>query len=125
MNYIGNIVEESLSDKSILKKLKILKTRIVQVTERRHTPWIAQWTIHNMSIPEEDGDEMAELLSWSIDPTHPQWYIAYKNESFHFIVFNGQVFKVDISDPEQYRDAVDYGLGIGIPEDQLNFAQAI
>jgi uncharacterized phage-associated protein len=121
MNYIGTIVEESLSDKSILKELTILKTNVIRVTSRQQTPWLTQWTVHNFSIPKERADTIAELLSWSIDPTHPQWYVAFKNEVFHYIVFNGQVFKIDVTHPEQYDEAVNYGIGIGIPEGFLHF----
>lgn len=121
MNYRGTIIEESLGDTSILKKVKIISTSIEKVTPKHKTPWVKQWTLHTVEIPEKKGDEMAELLSWSFDPTHPQWYIDYKNNRYHFIIYNGQIFKIDLTKPEQYKDARDYGVSIGIPEHQVNF----
>ena len=122
MNYKGVIIEESLGDKKILKKVKILHTKVEKITLHHKTPWVVQWTLHMIEISEKKADDFAEIFSQSFDPTHPQWYIDYKNDHYHFIIFNGQVFKVDLSKPEQYKDARDYGISIGIPEHQLDFA---
>ncbi len=122
MNYQGVIIEESLGDKSVLKKLKILKTKVEKVTSKHQTPWIKRWTLHTVEILEEKANEIAEILKWSFDPSHPQWYVDYKNDEFHFIVFNGEIFKVDLSNPILYKDAREYGISIGIPEYQVKFA---
>lgn len=122
MNYKGVIIEESLGDLSVLKKVKIISTSIEKVTSRHNTPWVKQWTLHKIEIPEKKADDIAELISWSFDPSHPQWYIDYKNSRYHFIIFNGQIFKVDLENPGQYKDARDYGISIGIPEYQLDFS---
>ena len=122
MNYKGVIIEESLGDLSILKKVKIVSTSVEKVTSKHNTPWVKQWTLHTIEIPEKKGDKFAEACSWTFDPTHPQWYIDYKNNLFHFIIFNGQIFKVDISKPEQYKEVADYGISIGIPIHQLVFS---
>lgn len=121
MNYKGVIIEESLGDLSVLKKTKIISTSVEKVTPKHNTPWVKQWTLHTVEIPEKKGDEFGEMCSWAFDPTHPQWYVDYKNDRYHFIIFNGQVFKVDISKPEQYKDVTDYGISIGIPEYQVKF----
>jgi len=39
-NYTGIIIEESLEDKSILKKIKIVKTKIELVNKNHKTPWV-------------------------------------------------------------------------------------
>lgn len=122
MNYKGVIIEESLGDKKVLKKVKILHTKVEKITSHHKTPWVVQWTLHTVEIPKKKADELAELFCQSFDPTHPQWYIDYKNDRYHFIIFNGQIFKVDLANPEQYKDARDYGISIGIPEHQLDFA---
>ncbi len=122
MNYQGVIIEESLGDKSVLKKLKILETKVEKVSLKHRTPWIKQWTLHTVEIPEEKADEIAEVLKWSFDTSHPQWYIDFKNDQFHFIVYNGEIFKVDLSNPILYKDARDYGISIGIPDYQVDFA---
>lgn len=123
MNYRGVIIEESLGlDKSILKKVKIVSTKVEKVTPKHNTPWVKQWTLHTVEIAEKKADEVAELMSWSFDPSHPQWYADFKNDTFHYIIFNGQQFKIELSDAAGYKDARDYGVGIGIPDYQLDFA---
>lgn len=122
MDYKGVIIEESLGNKAVLKKVKILGTKVENVIPKHKTPWLTQWTLHTVEIPEEKADEIAKIISESIDPSHPQWYADFKNDKFHFIVYNGQMFKVDLLNPALYKDAKEYGISIGIPEYQVDFA---
>ncbi len=46
-NYKGVIIEESLEDNSIIKRLKVLKTRVENVIDKHKTPWIKQWTLYS------------------------------------------------------------------------------
>ncbi|MEK6862555.1 MAG: hypothetical protein AABW57_00110, partial [Nanoarchaeota archaeon] len=66
-NFVGVIIEESLEKKDVLNKLKIVKTKIEQVNEKHKTPWIKQWTLHTIEIPENQADIIANELSKSID----------------------------------------------------------
>ena len=119
-NFIGVIIEESLEDKSILNRIKIIKTKIEQVTEKHKTPWINQWTLHTVEIPKNQAKTIAEELSKLLDSEH-DWYADFKNEKYHYIVFRNKVFKIDKTNKEQYNEAKDYGISIGIPEYQVNF----
>ena len=121
MNFRGTVIEESLGDKAVLKKVKILKTNVETVTKHHNTPWVAQWTLHTVEVAEKKADEIAEALIWSFDPSHPQWYADYKNDRMHYVVFNGQIFKIARGDEDGYKDAYDYGVSIGIPAAQLDF----
>lgn len=122
MNYKGVIIEESLDDKSVLTKLRILKMRVEQVTSDHKTPWLKQWTLHTVEIPEEQADQIAQEISQSFDKQHPDWYADYKNNQYHFIVYTDKVFKVDLKNPILYKSAKTHGLSLGIPEYQLDFA---
>lgn len=73
-------------------------------------------------IPEEKAEQVAEKLSQSFDKEHSSWYADYKNDKYHFIVFEGKPFKVDLANPIKYMDAKAYGISIGIPEYQVDFA---
>jgi hypothetical protein len=121
MNYKGVIIQESLQDSSLLKDVKILETKIESITLEHKTPWLKQWTLHAVEISEEKAEEVAEKLSHSFDKQHPVWYADYKNDKYHFIVFAGKSFKVDLSNPVLYKDAKAYGISIGIPEYQVDF----
>ncbi|MEK7587569.1 MAG: hypothetical protein AAB457_02010 [Patescibacteria group bacterium] len=122
MNYQGIIIAESLSDPSILQDVKILATKIEDITQKHQTPWLKQWTLHTIEIPEEKGDEFAQKVSRSFDNNHPVWYGDFKNDIYHFIIFSHRVFKVDLSNPGLYKEAKLYGISLGIPNYQLDFA---
>ncbi len=120
MNYIGTIIEESLSDKSILKKLKIIETKISPVTEKSQTPWVKQWTKQTVEIPADQADEVAQILSQVIEVSHKSsWYADFWNDITHYIVFRDRVFKIDRTSKDQYEEAYNFGLSVGIPSYQL------
>ena len=55
-NFTGVIIEESLENKDVLQKLKIIKTKVEEVTEEHKTPWVKQWTLHTVEILENQAD---------------------------------------------------------------------
>jgi len=123
MNYKGVIIEESLENKDALKGVVILSTKIEQVSEKHKTPWIKQWTLHTVEIAENEADEIAEKISKSLDSKH-SWYADFKNNEFHYVIFGNKVFKVDLSNPK-YKEAMKYGISLGIPWYQLDFSPEI
>ncbi len=122
MNYTGVIIEESLDNLDVLKELTILSTEVEPVTERKRTPWVKQWTLHTVEIPEGKADQVANKISQDLDKVH-SWYADYKNDEYHYIIYRGRIFKVDLSNPVLYRDAREYGISVGIPEYQVDFDQ--
>jgi len=75
-NFVGVIIKESLENKSILKKVKILSTENEKVTERHQTPWLSQWTLHTVEIPESKAKGIVEEISKSLDPKHSGSWVA-------------------------------------------------
>jgi len=124
MEYKGTIIEESLENKEVLTKVDIISTKIEKVTDEHQTPWINQWTLHSVIIPENQADFIAQELSKGLDSLH-NWYADFKNDTFHYIIFRNKVFKVDRSKKEQYDEIVKYGVSLGIPDYQLNFSPDI
>ena len=123
-NFNGIIIEESLENKDVLQKVKIIKTEIEEVTKEHKTPWVKQWTLHTVEILENQADEITEDLSKSLDPEH-SWYADFKNDDYHYVIFRNKVFKVDRSKPEQYSEVTKYGVSSGIPDYQLDFSPHI
>lgn len=121
MNYKGTIIEESLVDTTLLQEVKILETKVEPVTERHKTPWLTRWTLHSVEIPEEQAETFAQKVSKSFDQKHPNWYVDYKNNTYHFIVFSNKIFKVDLHNPLLYQEAKQYGISLGIPDYQMDF----
>lgn len=120
MDYKGVIIEESLENKDVLENVEILDTEIEKVTEEHETPWLSQWTLHTVKIPENQAERIAKTISISLDPDHGgSWYADFKNDTHHYIVFRNKIFYIDRKSKEQYDKAKRYGLSLGIPENQL------
>ena len=123
-NFIGVIIEESLGSKDILGDVKILSTKVEEDTEKHKTPWVKQWTLHTVEIPEDQADVVAEKLSKSLDSGH-SWYADFKNDKTHYIIFRGRIFKINRESKEQYDEATKYGISLGIPDYQVDFSSWI
>ena len=122
----GVIIEESLENPDVLKEVKILRTKVEPATEKHKTPWLKQWTLHTADIPEGRAWEIAEKISLAIDHKHKgSWYADFKNDATHYITFREKVFRIDRSRKEEYDEAVEYGLSLGIPAHQLDFSPDI
>jgi len=121
MKYTGIIIAESLKDKSIVDSLQVIKTKIETVTEKHRTPWVTQWTLHTVQIPEDEIDQVVEVISHSLETNHTDWYADFKNDRYHYIVFSQKIFKVDFKNPVLYDEVKTYGMARGIPDYQLNF----
>lgn len=125
MNYKGIIIEESLEDKSILAGLKIIKTKVEKITPRHKTPWLTQWTLHTVAVPDDESDVVARQISKSIDKTHESsWYADFKNKKFHYIIFRDKIFKVSLTRPHLYKEAQLWGSSLGIPSYQMDWEQS-
>ncbi len=120
MSYQGVIIEESLGNKDILKDVKMLETKVEEVREDHKTPWVKQWTLHAVEIPEHQAKNVAEKISKALDAAH-DWYADFKNDTHHYIIFRNKVFYIDRKSKEQYDEAKQYGISLGIPEYQVDF----
>ena len=125
-NYNGVIIEESLENKEVLKEVKILKTEVEPVTEEHKTPWLQQWTLHTVEIPEYKAQIIAEKISRTLDSEHmSSWYSDFKNNETHFIIFRDKIFHVNRENKEEHNEVVKYGVSLGIPAHQLDFSPDI
>lgn len=120
MNYTGIIIEESLEDKGVLDEVRIVNTEVEKVTDEHKTPWLTQWTLHTVEVPEAQADEADQRLSMALE-SKDSWYTDFKNNKYHYIVYRGKIFKVDLLNPTLYKDAKQYGISLGIPEYQVDF----
>lgn len=121
----GDIIEESLADKATLKTVSIISTRVAPVTPAHKTPWLKQWTLHTIEVPASWAAETAASLSHAIETKHHNWYIDFKNDTTHYVIYRNKVFKVDRSQPKQYKPVVSYGVKLGVPRHQLDFSPEI
>ena len=119
-NFVGVIIKESLENKDVLEKVKIIKTKVEKVVKKHKTPWLDKWTLYTVEITAEKAAKVADELSKCLESEH-NWYADFKNDDFHFIIFRNKVFRIDRTSKEQYDNAKDYGLSLGIPKYQVNF----
>ena len=124
MNYKGTIIEESLEDRGVLKSVKIIGTKAEKVTKRDKTPWIKQWTLHTVEIPENKAEKVAFEIAKALDSKH-SWYADFKTKKRHLIIFKNKVFDIDRTKADDYEKARNYGIKLGIPEYQLDFSKEI
>lgn len=121
-DFNGVIIEESLTDNSVLNDVNIISTKVEPVTEKHKTPWVKQWTLHTVEIPEEKAAEVADKISKALDRAH-DWYADFKTETEHYVIYTGRVFHItDRTDKKQYDEATAYGISIGIPDYQVDFS---
>lgn len=100
----GIIIQNSLSDTSILDKLHILKTKVGNT-----------WTLHDIIANKDDIPLLQHALA-----TGP-WYIHLWNEDEIVVIYKDKIFWIDKNDHASWREAIKHGLTIGIPIEQLSF----
>lgn len=123
-NFTGVIIEESLTDKSVLDEVRIISTKVEPVTERHNTPHLKQWTLHTVEIESANADLIAEKLSKALagKGNSSYWYADYKNDELVYIIFLNKIFKIERDNPAGFKEARKYGISLGIPEYQVSFS---
>jgi hypothetical protein len=123
---IGNVIEESLADRATLSEVTILQTWVETATDYHQTPWLERWTIHRVAVPEQRAAAVAEGFRETLDTEHAHaWYVDFKNEDVHYIVFADKVFRVPRDSEQRYAEAIEHGIKLGIPRYQLDFSATI
>jgi len=120
-NFKGAIIEESLSNLEVLKKVNITKTDVFPVTGKHKTPWVKQWTFHFIEVDESEAESIASEIGKNMDSEHV-WYADFRNNKIHYVIYYNSVFKIDVNKKEDYQKAIDYGNKLGIPDYQIDFS---
>ena len=108
--YKGTIVEESLEDNRILNRLTITNVRISD----NDNPY-ERWHLYTVSVSKEDIELIAQSLR------EGKWYMHFWSGNEVIAVFKKQTFTFDYANKETWEEAIDYGLSLGIPLEQLDF----
>lgn len=104
--YKGIIIEESLIDNKCLDGIEVIKT---QITKER------KWTLKTVNITKEK----IQYLSSKIKSN--SYYMHFWNDKDVIVVFRDKIFEIDYDNKQTWNDAIEYGISIGIPREQLNF----
>jgi len=116
-NYFkGLLLEESLNDLDVLKLVKITKTEKWDVPDAiDYQPKI--WTAISFEGEKSKVEEIAEKMSKIIKE---KWYLNISTENIKYVVFFNKIFKYPKGDDKIKKQAIEYGISIGIPEKQMD-----
>lgn len=108
--YLGTIVEESLEDSRVLNDFHILNVRITNEDNPAD-----RWHLYKV----ETTPEQLQKLSSVLKPE--KWYAHFWSGDEMIVVFRDKTFTQKVSDKSTWEPAIQYGLSIGIPKEQLDF----
>lgn len=104
------VIEESLKDKSVLDKYKILRTKVG-----------SEWHLHVIEVT--DVEEFIKSIQNAMVTDKPYYFHAFDDGNELIIVFREKVFKIDPNDKDTWLEAQKYGGDkLCIPAEQLDFA---
>lgn len=113
----GLLLKESLSDLSVLDRLRITQTETWHVTNAAEfQPPV--WTALSFEVSAADAESMIEALSHALKP---QWYIDARWGDEVIVIFPGRVFRYQRGDQAGKAEAQAYALIIGIPPSQVDW----
>ena len=107
--YKGVIVEESLEDSRILNNLKIIK---VEITKEKNQA--DRWHLYTIRVSEDEIDKLSKNIK-------QKWYMHFWKGRKMIVIFKNKKFEFNFDDKSTWKPAVDYGLSLGIPKEQLDF----
>ena len=103
--YRGTVIEESLTDNRVLNNLKAVKLQIAR----------SGWHIYTFEGSRE------EFLSFQKHLKRGTWYIHFWRENQVTVIYPERIFEFSHDDLKTWKPAVDHGLSLGIPIEQLDF----
>jgi hypothetical protein len=110
--YTGTIIEESLEDNRVLNEVGIVDSRI----SRDENPQ-DRWHLYTVTVSKEEIEKLSRSIKKGT------WYMHFWNKKRDIVaVFKGKTFEFNYDNKESWKDAVAYGISIGVPEKQLDFS---
>lgn len=107
--YKGTIIEESLIDNRIINDFKIIGFRI----SKDENP-ADRWHLYTVAVTQDD-------IEYLLHNIKPKWYMHFWQNRDVIVIFHDKKFKFNFDDKASWFPAVEYGLAMGIPKEQLDF----
>lgn len=108
--YKGSIVVESLEDKGILDNLKVLN-----IDETDDEIPADRWHIYAVEATPDEINEISRAM-------YPErWYAHFWDNKNIVAVFRDKVFHMKRDDKNTWQEAINYGMSVGVPKEQLDF----
>ncbi len=111
----GVIISESLEEPTLLNEFEVYKARISKRDEliddqRNRGRWHLYWVYAT--------DNQIEALSHQIKKG---WYAHFWKGQKLLATFRSKKFEFHLRDKSTWKEAIEYGKSVGIPEEQLDF----
>lgn len=107
-NYYGIVIEQSLANRGVCAEFTI---------EARRR--IGSWEFLLVSVAKPELEHHVQTLQEAMRRDEA-WYAHYFSGDELVVVFRAALFRVG-TDPSTWSPAVEYGLALGIPREQLDF----
>jgi len=109
LKYRGIIVEEGLNDNRILNNITVLKMHITG-----HEQKSERWHLFEVEIEEEFIENVAKEIVGN-------WYAHFWHGTDVIAVFSNKLIKFNYLDKNTWKEVMEYGRKLDIPEEQLDF----
>jgi len=109
--YTGAIIKESLEKEEILNNFNVLD---VTVTDDENPA--DRWHIYTVETTRAQLQELSEVIK------PEKFYAHFWDKDKNIIaVFRDKIFEFNYEDKVSWEPAIEYGLTVGIPKEQLDF----
>lgn len=109
--YKGIIIEESLEDNRILNDFNVVD---VQITNENNPN--ERWHLYKVKVSKEEIEKLSNLIKSG------KWYMHFWKDNKDIIaVFRNKIFEFNYDDKSSWKSAVEYGLSVDMPKEQLDF----
>lgn len=107
--YNGVIIEESLDDNRVINNLEIVRVKVSSELKPGD-----RWHLYTVLVSEKDIEELSRSLKQG-------WYMHFWKDKKVIAIFKDKRFEFDYNKKDTWEPAIEYGLSIGIPREQLDF----
>jgi hypothetical protein len=108
MDYHGIFVKDGLKNESVLKEMKILGQKISR-----------NWVLLKVLVEENKIKELVVKVQKSLK-TNPNFYVHFYRSDELIVIFPQKIFYIK-PDKSTWKEAIEFGKSLGIPEKQLDF----
>ncbi|MHB8463529.1 MAG: hypothetical protein ACYDH6_18595 [Acidimicrobiales bacterium] len=117
----GAIVAESLRLGASIDDVPLIVKRLERVRAGvGEQP--AEWTLIWFEAADEDSARLADAVANAL-ATEGGWYADFHSDVEVFVVFAGRVFRYRQGDAAERARVADYARSVGVPENQLDWAE--
>ena len=112
--YRGIIIQQSLVTVKSMYKYNVKK---ITCTLDDDPTDLEPWILYTVLMSENDLNSLSKELA------DGPWYAHFFDvfDKYLIVVFKNKRFICDYQDKETWKDAINYGIKIGIPKEQLDF----